>query len=121
MRLESLWKRRRALAALHKLRSLAHVIDMHQLTKDPSFEHHAVAPTTSSPRRDLSAGELERYLDYCTEMLSLIGKLAALYAQSHTDQVVAQTVNEIEVLTTNLARKIWQKIAILAGTEAIRD
>ncbi|MCA9321115.1 MAG: hypothetical protein KDB53_10285, partial [Planctomycetes bacterium] len=28
-------KRRRALAAVHELRSLAHVIDMHQLTKDP--------------------------------------------------------------------------------------
>ena len=28
-------KRRRALNALHELRSMAHVIDMHQLTKDP--------------------------------------------------------------------------------------
>ena len=47
-------------------------------------------------------------------MLALIGKLSALYAQSHSDQLVGQTVNEIEVLTTNLARKIWQKIAIIA-------
>jgi hypothetical protein len=29
-------------------------------------------------------------------------------------------VNEIEVLTTNLARKIWQKIAIIAES-ARRD
>ena len=28
-------KRRRALAALHELRSIAHIVDMHQLTKDP--------------------------------------------------------------------------------------
>src|ERR1700754_3469883 len=28
-------KRRRALAMIHQLRSLAHIIDMHQLTKDP--------------------------------------------------------------------------------------
>jgi hypothetical protein len=28
-------KRRRALKALHELRALAHIIDMHQLTKDP--------------------------------------------------------------------------------------
>jgi hypothetical protein len=112
-RLESLRKRADALASLHTLRSLAHVIDMHQLTKDPGGERQA-EPTASSPTRNLSAAQLERYLDYCSEMLALIGKLSALYAQSHSDQVVGQTVNEIEVLTTNLARKIWQKIAILA-------
>jgi hypothetical protein len=28
-------KRRRALAMIHQLRSLAHIVDMHQLTKDP--------------------------------------------------------------------------------------
>jgi hypothetical protein len=33
--LETRMKRRAALRALHQLRSLAHVIDMHQLTKDP--------------------------------------------------------------------------------------
>jgi len=32
---ETRYKRQRALAALHEIRSLAHVIDMHQLTKDP--------------------------------------------------------------------------------------
>jgi len=34
-RMEAGWKRRRAMRALHALRSLAHVVDMHQLTKDP--------------------------------------------------------------------------------------
>ena len=33
--LERRIKRRRALAALHELRSIAHIVDMHQLTKDP--------------------------------------------------------------------------------------
>src|SRR6058998_844116 len=28
-------KRQRALAAIHELRSIAHIVDMHQLTKDP--------------------------------------------------------------------------------------
>ena len=111
--LEWRWKRRRSLAALHKLRSLAHVIDMHQLTKDPGGERRA-DPTASSPKRNLSQAQLERYLDYCSEMLALIGKLSALYVQSHNDQLVGQAVSEIEVLTTNLARKIWQKIAIIA-------
>jgi hypothetical protein len=113
-RAESHWKRRRALGSLHALRSLAHVIDMHQLTKDPSDEGWVSAPTESSPKRDLTQSQLVRYLDYCSEMLSLIGKLAALYAQSYQDSAVVQSVNDIEMLTTNLSRKIWQKIAIVA-------
>jgi hypothetical protein len=110
-RLESNWKARRALDSLHRLRSLAHVIDMHQLTKDPS-RSNALQPSIEGKGR-LSPADLERYLDYCSEMLSLTGKLAALYAQSLQNGVVVDAVNEIEVLTTNLARKIWQKIAII--------
>src|SRR5690606_8599331 len=33
--LETRIKRRRALRAIHELRSMAHIVDMHQLTKDP--------------------------------------------------------------------------------------
>ena len=113
-RLESTWKRRRAMASLHTLRSLAHVIDMHQLTKDPQPALAGAGTTAHSPKRELVPDDLARYLDYCSEMLSLLGKLAALHAQSHQDLQIAQTANEIEVLTTNLARKIWQKIAIVA-------
>ncbi|MFM7924284.1 MAG: hypothetical protein ACKPJJ_29030, partial [Planctomycetaceae bacterium] len=54
-----------------------------------------------------------RYLDYCSELLSLVGKLAALYAQSTSDPVVLQSVNDIEQLTNGLSRKIWQKIMML--------
>jgi hypothetical protein len=112
-RLESRTKRGHALASLHMLRSLAHVIDMHQLAKDPVAEQLSDA-TGIAPTRELSPAQLERYLDHCADLLALIGKLSALYAQSHGDQIVGQTVNEIEGLTTNLSRKIWQKIAILA-------
>jgi hypothetical protein len=37
MTIETRVKRRRALRAIHELRSIAHVIDMHQLTKDPEW------------------------------------------------------------------------------------
>lgn len=104
-------KRYRALEALHELRSLAHVIDMHQLGKDPAVI--LSRPTASSPKRELSQAELSRYLDYCSEMLSLIGKLAALYAQRLHDSSVVAGVNEIELLTTGLSRKIWQKLVLL--------
>jgi type II secretory pathway pseudopilin PulG len=106
-------KRREALNALHQLRSLVHVIDMHQLTKDPSLVLGGEHDTAASPKRKMTAFELGRYLDYSSEMLSLAGKVAALYAQDLDDPVVVEAVNDIEMLATNLSRKIWQKIAIL--------
>jgi len=112
-------KRSRALLALHELRTIAHVIDMHQLTKDPSLLRGDAILTPSSPRRRMSFFELTRYLDYCSEMLSLTGKIAALYAQELRDAVVLSAVNEIEVLTTALSRKIWQKIMILQKVECL--
>ena len=112
--LESRIKRSRVLSAVNELRAISHVIDMHQLTKDPSQVIAGVGHRTpSSPQRTLTAYQLTRYLDYCTEMLSLVGKLAALYAQSNSDSVVLQSVNDIETLTNGISRKIWQKIMIL--------
>ena len=57
--------------------------------------------------------ELSRYLDYCSEALSLTGKVAALYMKGFDDPVALQAVNEVESLTTGLSRKIWQKLTIL--------
>jgi hypothetical protein len=121
MTLEERMKRRRALKDLHELRSIAHVIDMHQLTKDPtSLTDSGAARTKSSPLLEMSQFELTRYLDYCAEMLALTSKLAALYAQNTRDAVVIQAVNEIEALTTALSGKIWQKI-ITVRAEAGED
>jgi hypothetical protein len=113
--LETRWKRGRALQALHEIRSIVHVIDMHQLTKDPSML--GAARTSSSPERDMTPFELMRYLDYCSEMLSLTAKCAALYAEKVSDPVVVDTVGDIERLTSNLSSKIWQKITIVQGLE----
>lgn len=111
--LEERIKRRRALDQLHALRSIIHIIDMHQLTKDPALGSGTLKPTVSSPKRTLTADELKRYLDYCSELLSITGKLAALFAQALNDSVVVETVNDIENLGTNLSRKIWQKIMLV--------
>lgn len=59
-----------------------------------------------------------RYLDYCSEMLSLIGKLAAFYVQKFDDPVALAAVNEVEELTSGLSRKIWQKIMIVNSDTA---
>lgn len=118
--LEGRAKRTSALADLYELRSIVHVIDMHQLTKDPGAALHPAADTASSPRRIRNATELVRYLDYCSEMLSLSSKVAALYAQSTTDAQVIDAVNELERLTTNLSQKIWQKINIVERNRDVR-
>lgn len=110
--LEEKMKRRRALRALHELRSIVHVIDMHQLTKDPNAEVLSSNATASSPKRTLSGFELVRYLDYCSEMLSLTAKVAVLYSQSFPDPIVTEAVNDLERTASSLSQKIWQKISI---------
>ena len=115
--LERRIKRRRALSAIHELRSVAHIIDMHQLTKDPDRVKRTWVLTPHSPRETMSAFELHRYLDYCSEMLSLTSKLAALYVEKFEDEVALGAANDVETLTTGLSRKIWQKIMILHDYE----
>ncbi len=110
-------QRRHDLRALHRLRSLAHVIDMHQLTKDPERFRSDFRATDQSVELTLSPPELANYLDYCSELLSLVSKTAALFAEHTTDQTVLATVEGLEALTTGMARKIWQKIALLPHAE----
>ncbi len=112
--LERRWRRKQALASIHELRSLAHIVDMHQLTKDPqqAFESE-MRNTPSSPKRVFSPFQLSRYLDYCSEMFSLIGKVAALFLQGFDDASVIASVNDVDTLTTGLSRKVWQKMVIL--------
>ncbi|WP_434724719.1 hypothetical protein [Mesorhizobium sp. RIZ17] len=113
IRTEERIKRKQVFRQLHGLRSLIHVIDMHQLTKDPATLSADFKPTSHSPARITNAADLARYLDYCSEMLSITGKIAALFAQSVNDDVVVNAVNDIENLSSNLSRKIWQKITLI--------
>jgi hypothetical protein len=111
--LEERLRRRQALRDLDEFRSIAHVIDMHQLTKDPGSLLRRGPATAASPQTTMTKYELTRYLDYCSEMQALTGKLAALYAQHLPDPVIIDAVNDIEALTDSFARKVWQKISIL--------
>jgi hypothetical protein len=113
LRLETNLKRRRAHGVLHELRSLAHVIDMHQLAKDPAGRRLPEPEITESPKGAMSPPSLGRYLDYCTDLLSLTGKLSALLVQRYADDVVLGEVNEVEALTSALSSRIWQKIQLL--------
>ena len=109
---------------LHRLRSLAHIIDMHQMSKDPApVLGRPVPAETAEPAdlervspRTMSARDYGLYLEYCSELLSLTSKAAALCAEESTDALVLDTVSEIENLTTGMSRKIWQKISLLRET-----
>ena len=107
------FERRTLLRVLHRLRSLAHVIDMHQLSKDPEQVMPSYTATPESVGHGLDAEQLHHYLDYCSEMLSLTAKTAALCAEHSSDSVILETVSTLETLTTELSNKIWQKISLL--------
>ncbi len=111
--IESRMKRKKALDRIAELRSLAHVIDMHQFTKDPDRLNRSYQATPSSPTVHLTPALLTRYLDYCSEMLAILGKLGALLVQDFDDAQTLNAVNDIEELTSGLQRKIWQKIMII--------
>ena len=111
--LETRFKRRQAMKALYRLRSIIHIVDMHQLTKDPEYVLVRGAATAASPARVLTRFQLARYLDYCSEMFSLTSKVAALYSEHVNDSVVLDAVNEAESLAASLSNKVWQKIMIL--------
>jgi hypothetical protein len=114
--IEARLKRARALKELHVLRSLAHVVDMHQLTKDPERlvrGERGGIDTASSPKRDMTPFQLTRYLDYSSELLAILSKVAAIYVHRFNDAETLRAAGDIEDLTIGLSRSIWQKIMIL--------
>lgn len=113
--LETRWKRGRALAGLSELRGVAHVIDLHQMTKDPQI---AAARRAEGEEVDLlDPRDLAQYLSFCADLLSIVGKAAALYGQVLDDGVVLATVDEVESLSARAAGKIWQKLALVQAAE----
>jgi hypothetical protein len=106
-------KRDRALKAIHELRALAHIADMHQLTKDPESYVGQGQQISRTRKRAMTPFELNRYLDYCSDAQALISKIAALYVQGFQDPVLLDAVDDVEDLTAGFSRKIWQKITIL--------
>jgi len=107
---EDFIKQKKILTALQELRTIAHIIDLHQLTKDPT--HILAEKTKNSPKREFTKAEVSRYLIYCSEMLSLTSKIAATYVFNNKDEMILNTIHDIEVLCSTLASKIWQKIEL---------
>ncbi|MCE9562282.1 MAG: hypothetical protein K8U57_09530 [Planctomycetes bacterium] len=106
------FKRMKALRAVHELRSMAHLIDMHQLNKDPERIGSKDAPLMESGR-PMTFEEVGRYLHYSTELLAIVSKIGQLYVQDFPDTGAQTAVDNCERLATGLTSKIWQKIMIL--------
>ncbi|MEJ6579944.1 MAG: hypothetical protein QNL33_15700 [Akkermansiaceae bacterium] len=115
--LENRLRRNHSLDALVEFRSLAHLVDLHQINKDPGLDRMAApVPDRRTVRSDAALAE---YLDFSGDLLSIIGKLAAYYAQNLRDRVVLDAVTEIETLSSSLSNKLWLKIIVLR--EMMRD
>jgi hypothetical protein len=110
--LEIRFKRRKALRAVHELRAMAHLIDMHQLNKDPERVGSPDAAKMESGR-PMTYEELGQYLNYCTDLLAIVSKIGQLYVQDLPDPTAAAAVDQFEQLATGLSSKIWQKMMIL--------
>jgi hypothetical protein len=115
--LEARLKRRRALQAVHELRAMAHIIDMHQLAKDPDRFGHPTQPIIVSGR-PMDADAMGRYLHFCTELLAVVSKIGQLYVQDFLDAGAQTAVDQFEGLATGLSSKIWQKLMILERIRA---
>jgi hypothetical protein len=115
--LEVRLKRRRALRAVHELRAMAHLIDMHQLNKDPERAGLPDGARMESGR-PMTVEEIGRYLHYCTGLLSIVSKIGQLYVQDFPDATAQAAVDQFENLATGLSGKIWQKIMILDRIQA---
>jgi hypothetical protein len=102
--LEIRLKRRKALQAVHELRAMAHIIDMHQMDKDPVFWDES--PDRPPPR-------INQYLHACTALLALVSKLGQLYVENFPDAGAVRAVDDFEGMATGLSNKIWNKILSL--------
>ena len=101
--LEIRWKRVKAIKAVHELRAIAHIIDMHQLGKD-----HEIDKFRDNPNK--FRAKVTEYLHACTALLALVSKIGELYVENFEDTVAVDAVAQFEGVCNGLNSKIWQKI-----------
>jgi hypothetical protein len=115
--LERSRKRVLAMRALHELRALAHVVDMHHVDYDPEgllrWMQRPGAGTKAAKEGIDTPFHLNRYLNYCDSLLVIIAKIAALYVQDFQDAPTVSAVDDIEDLCAGLSNRIWHKLRLL--------
>jgi hypothetical protein len=112
--------RRKLTKAVQELRALAHMVDLVQLDKDPdrlNWKSSEATPLSPSLGKANTAFLLGRYLDYCAELLSLIGKIGALYSEQVTDTTVLGELAELEKLTNQYRDNIGTKMSSILNAQ----
>jgi len=72
-------KRRRALKAIHELRAMAHIVDMHQLTKDPESCYGPGLAAASTQKRPMTPYDETRYMES-------LKKRGSIFATLHVEE-----------------------------------
>jgi hypothetical protein len=110
--LETRLRRGTVVKALHELRGLAHIIDVHQLSKDPDC-----GPDSDPTYNRESIGD---YLNFCGDLLAILSKIGQLYVEDFPDGTTLAAY-QLENLTSGLSQKIWQKVMVLERLRAEQE
>jgi hypothetical protein len=114
-------QRRSLFKALQELHALAQVIDLVQLDKDPDRLHFSSEQRTeNSPTlgKANTAFLLSRYLDYCSELLSVLSKIACLYRERVSDEAVLSRLGDFDRLASQLRSNIGSKMGLIAHSQS---
>jgi hypothetical protein len=100
---------------------LAQVIDLIQLDKDPDRLHFSTeqrSPKSPTLGKANTAFLLSRYLDYCGELLSVLGKVACLYRERIDDEVILSRLGDFDRLTNQLRTNIGAKMGLITHSQS---
>jgi hypothetical protein len=114
-------QRRSLFKALQELHALAQIIDLVQLDKDPDRLHFSSEQRTAkSPTlgKANTAFLLSRYLDYCSELLSVLGKISCLYRERVSDEAVLSRLGDFERLANQLRSSIGSKMVLITHSQS---
>lgn len=113
-------QRRSLFKALQELHALTQVIDLVQLDKDPDRLHFSSdqrTPTSPTLGKANTAFLLGRYLDYCSELLSVLSKIACLYRERVSDEAVLSRLGDFDRLSNQLRANIGSKMGLIVPSQ----
>jgi hypothetical protein len=112
--IETRWQRKAALKEINATISLIHVVDMHQLGK-----HAIIAEMRSATQDDLlkdgyyTLAQINRYFDFCSELMSLAAKITLIYEEKLADTVITDAATAAAQLATALSNETYQKMILM--------
>jgi hypothetical protein len=120
-KLPKAWLRRKFRAELRKLRRAAEKIYLVQLDKDPErLTRDEDQQGENSPRTELSAWDMHRYLSYARTALMVLGMLAYSYVDVAPDEDAEESAQELaEFIMSYKAdvRRKWERMEELRRRE----